>query len=87
MTVAGLRKSFGPVAAVRGVDFTVAAGEVFALLGPNGAGKTTTMEILEGFRDRDAGQVEVLGHDPGDRRAGRELREQIGWCTCTGTAP
>jgi ABC-2 type transport system ATP-binding protein len=78
VTVAGLRKSYGPVAAVRGVDFTVAAGEIFALLGPNGAGKTTTMEILEGFRDRDAGQVEVLGHDPGDRRAGRELREQIG---------
>jgi ABC-2 type transport system ATP-binding protein len=78
VTVAGLRKSYGPVEAVRGVDFTVASGEIFALLGPNGAGKTTTLEILEGFRDRDAGQVEVLGRDPGDRHAGRALREQVG---------
>jgi ABC-2 type transport system ATP-binding protein len=78
VTVAGLRKSYGPVAAVRGVDFTVATGEIFALLGPNGAGKTTTLEILEGFRDRDAGQVEVLGRDPGARAGGRALREQIG---------
>jgi ABC-2 type transport system ATP-binding protein len=78
VAVAGLRKSYGPVAAVRGVDFTVAAGEIFALLGPNGAGKTTTLEILEGFRDRDAGRVEVLGHDPGERPGGRALREQVG---------
>jgi ABC-2 type transport system ATP-binding protein len=60
------------------VSFEVEAGEVFALLGPNGAGKTTTIEILEGFRDRDAGEVRVLGIDPGDRRSGRRLRSQLG---------
>ncbi|HEX3588268.1 MAG TPA: ABC transporter ATP-binding protein [Pseudonocardiaceae bacterium] len=76
--VAQLRKSYGQVEAVRGVSFTVRDGEIFALLGPNGAGKTTTLEILEGFRQRDAGDVRVLGHDPGDRSAGRLLREQIG---------
>ena len=76
--MAGLRKSYGPVEAVRGVSFTVEHGEIFALLGPNGAGKTTTLEILEGFRARDAGRVEVLGTDPGDRRSGRALRERIG---------
>jgi ABC-2 type transport system ATP-binding protein len=78
LTVAGLRKSYGPVAAVRGVSFTVRRGEIFALLGPNGAGKTTILEILEGFRSRDAGQVDVLGADPGDRASGRALRERIG---------
>src|SRR5258708_11531040 len=78
VVVAGLRKSYGAVAAVRGVSFTVFSGEIFALLGPNGAGKTTTLEILEGFRARDAGRVEVLGLDPGDRAAGRALREPIG---------
>jgi len=78
LTVAGLRKSYGPVAAVRGVSFTVRHGEIFALLGPNGAGKTTILEILEGFRARDAGQVDVLGTDPGDRASGRALRERIG---------
>jgi ABC-2 type transport system ATP-binding protein len=78
LTVAGLRKSYGPVAAVRGVSFTVRRGEIFALLGPNGAGKTTILEILEGFRTRDAGQVDVLGIDPGDRASGRALRERIG---------
>lgn len=61
-----------------GVSFEVGAGEVFALLGPNGAGKTTTIEILEGFRERDAGEVRVLGIDPGDRRSGRRLRSQLG---------
>ena len=76
--MAGLRKSYGPVAAVRGVSFTVHRGEIFALLGPNGAGKTTILEILEGFRTRDAGQVDVLGADPGDRASGRALRERIG---------
>jgi ABC-2 type transport system ATP-binding protein len=74
--VRGLRKSYGAVEAVRGVDLTVRRGEVFALLGPNGAGKTTTVEILEGHRDRDAGEVSVLGHDPA--RHARQLREQIG---------
>ena len=74
--VVDLRKSYGPVNAVQGISFTVAEGEVFALLGPNGAGKTTTVEILEGFRKRDAGKISVLGFDPasGDRR----LKEQIG---------
>jgi ABC-2 type transport system ATP-binding protein len=78
VTVRDLRKSYGQVQAVRGVGFTVEEGEIFALLGPNGAGKTTTLEILEGFRNRDGGDVRVLGHDPGDRAAGRALREQIG---------
>ena len=76
--VEGLAKSYGGVPAVRGISFTVGAGEIFALLGPNGAGKTTTLEILEGFRTRDAGQVDVLGIDPGDRATGRALRERIG---------
>ena len=60
------------------MSFAIEHGEIFALLGPNGAGKTTTLEILEGFRTRDAGQVEVLGLDPGDRSHGRALRERIG---------
>ena len=74
--VRGLRKSYGAVDAVAGVDFDVAAGEVFGFLGPNGAGKTTTVEILEGYRSRSAGDVEVLGHDPA--RGERALRERIG---------
>ena len=61
---------------MRGIDFEVAAGEVFGLLGPNGAGKTTTVEILEGYRHRDAGEVEVLGFDPG--RMETAFRERIG---------
>jgi ABC-2 type transport system ATP-binding protein len=76
ISVQGLRKSYGDVEAVRGVDFEIAEGEVFGLLGPNGAGKTTTVEILEGYRTRDAGEVSVLGHDP--QRPGREFRERIG---------
>ncbi len=74
--VEGLRKSYGPVEAVRGLSFTVEPGEVFALLGPNGAGKTTTLGVLEGYRDRDAGRVEVLGSDPA--AGGRALRERVG---------
>jgi ABC-2 type transport system ATP-binding protein len=76
--VAGLRKSYGQVRAVRDVSFSVRQGEIVALLGPNGAGKTTTLEILEGFRHRDGGVAEVLGLDPGDRSTGRELRERTG---------
>jgi ABC-2 type transport system ATP-binding protein len=78
ITVAGLRKSYGQVRAVRDISFTVGRGEILALLGPNGAGKTTTLEILEGFRFRDGGVAEVLGTDPGDRSAGRGLRERTG---------
>ena len=62
--VRDLRKSYGTTQAVRGVDFDVAEGEIFGFLGPNGAGKTTIVEILEGYRQRSAGEVEVLGHDP-----------------------
>jgi ABC-2 type transport system ATP-binding protein len=74
--VQDLRKAYGAVEAVAGISFEVAEGECFALLGPNGAGKTTTVEILEGYRDRDAGQVEVLGHDP--RSSQRDFRERVG---------
>jgi ABC-2 type transport system ATP-binding protein len=76
ISVRGLRKSYDGVEAVRGIEFDVAEGEVFGLLGPNGAGKTTTVEILEGYRQRDAGEVSVLGFDPG--RAERAFRERIG---------
>ena len=78
ITVAGLHKSYGSVQAVRDVSFSVRSGEIVALLGPNGAGKTTTLEILEGFRARDGGAVDVLGLDPGDKRGARELRERTG---------
>jgi ABC-2 type transport system ATP-binding protein len=78
VVVAGLGKSYGSVRAVRDVSFTVARGEIFALLGPNGAGKTTTLEVLEGFRTRDAGRAEVLGIDPGARAKARALRERVG---------
>jgi ABC-2 type transport system ATP-binding protein len=74
--VAGLRKSYGTHEAVRGIDFEIRAGEVFGLLGPNGAGKTTTIEILEGYRTRDDGEVDVLGQDP--EKAGRAWRERLG---------
>jgi ABC-2 type transport system ATP-binding protein len=72
----GLRKSYGGTTAVAGIDLEIAPGEVFALLGPNGAGKTTTVEILEGYRHRDGGEVSVLGEDP--QRAGRGWRARIG---------
>ncbi|HEY7178992.1 MAG TPA: ABC transporter ATP-binding protein [Gaiella sp.] len=74
--VRSLHKAYGEHEAVRGIDFDVSPGEVFGLLGPNGAGKTTTVEILEGYRERDSGEVEVLGLDPW--RAGPAHRERIG---------
>jgi len=64
ISVRGLRKSYGHLDAVAGIDLAVSRGEIFAFLGPNGAGKTTTVEILEGFRERSAGEVAVLGVDP-----------------------
>ena len=76
ITVSDLHKSYGAYEAVRGIDFEIEAGEVFGLLGPNGAGKTTTVEILEGYRTRDGGQVTVLGEDPA--HAGLDWRERIG---------
>jgi ABC-2 type transport system ATP-binding protein len=74
--VSGLRKAYGTREVLHGIDFTVEQGEVFALLGPNGAGKTTTVEILEGYRGREAGTVAVLGADPGT--AGSSFRARIG---------
>ena len=71
-----LRKRYGDEEALRGISFEIEAGEVFGLLGPNGAGKTTTVEILEGYRTRDGGEVEVLGFDP--QRSERSFRERIG---------
>jgi ABC-2 type transport system ATP-binding protein len=76
ISVHGLRKSYGEYEALREISFEIAEGEVFGLLGPNGAGKTTTIEILEGYRSRDAGEVDVLGFDP--ERAGSAFRERIG---------
>jgi ABC-2 type transport system ATP-binding protein len=76
ITVRNLHKSYRNHVALDGVDLDVTHGEVFALLGPNGAGKTTTIEILEGHRGRDSGEVAVLGHDPG--RAGDDFRARIG---------
>jgi ABC-2 type transport system ATP-binding protein len=76
ITVRGLRKAYGELEAVRGIDLEVARGEVFAFLGPNGAGKTSTVEILEGYRKRSGGEVTVLGEDPA--AAGGEWRDRIG---------
>src|SRR5947209_2799850 len=76
--VRGLTKSYGPFHAVKGVDFDIYPGEVFGLLGPNGAGKTTTVEILEGLRPRNGGDVAVLGFDPGNDS--RRVKDRIGVC-------
>ncbi len=76
--VRGLTKSYGDFQAVKGVDFDIFPGEVFGLLGPNGAGKTSTVEILEGLRPRDGGEVAVLGFDPG--RDTKQLKDRIGVC-------
>ncbi|MFD9354705.1 ABC transporter ATP-binding protein [Streptomyces sp. NPDC060031] len=74
--VRGLRKQYGDVAAVDGLDLTIRPGEVFGLLGPNGAGKSTTVEILQGHRERDGGEVSVLGADPAT--GGRAWRSRVG---------
>ncbi|MYH67709.1 MAG: ABC transporter ATP-binding protein [Dehalococcoidia bacterium] len=74
--VRGLRKRYGAIEAVRGIDLRIERGEVFALLGPNGAGKTTTVEILEGHRTRSGGEVSVLGFDPGRNEVA--LKERTG---------
>jgi ABC-2 type transport system ATP-binding protein len=76
VAVTDLRKSYGPLEALRGITFEIQQGEVFGLLGPNGAGKTTTVEVLEGYRARDGGSVSVLGVDP--QQAGSAWRERIG---------
>jgi ABC-2 type transport system ATP-binding protein len=76
--VRGLTKSYGSFEAVKGIDFEIFPGEVFGLLGPNGAGKTSTVEILEGLRPRNGGDVEVLGVDPG--RETKQLKDRIGVC-------
>jgi ABC-2 type transport system ATP-binding protein len=76
VSVADLHKSYGDFEAVKGISFEILAGEVFGLLGPNGAGKTTTVEVLEGYRKRDRGEVSVLGIDP--ERADLDWRERIG---------
>jgi ABC-2 type transport system ATP-binding protein len=79
ISVRGLKKSYGSTQAVAGIDLSIAQGEIFALLGPNGAGKTTTVEILEGFRTRDSGDVSVLNTDPAIKgEAGRIWRNRIG---------
>jgi ABC-2 type transport system ATP-binding protein len=79
ISVAGLRKSYGSNTAVDGLNLEIEQGEIFALLGPNGAGKTTTVEILEGFRDRDSGAVQVLDFDPSTKgSAGQQWRDRIG---------
>ena len=77
--VKGLTKSYGDVHAVRGVDLSIEQGEIFSILGPNGAGKTTTVEILEGYRVANSGQVRVLGFDPATKGAtAQKWRNQIG---------
>jgi ABC-2 type transport system ATP-binding protein len=74
--VRDLRKSYGELEAVRGIDFTVQRGEIYGMLGPNGAGKTSTVEILEGYRQRTSGTVSVLGYDPQTRPVA--LRQRVG---------
>ena len=81
----GLRKRYADVEAVRGINLTVQTGEIFAFLGPNGAGKTTTVEMLEGYRCRDAGEVTVLGADPA--HPSRDWRARLGVVLQTSKMP
>ncbi len=83
ISVSGLRKSYGEHEVVRGIDLEVNSGEVFAFLGPNGAGKTTTVEILEGYRSRDSGEVSVLGRDPASADGGWRSRIGLVLQSCT----
>ncbi len=76
ISVRGLVKRYGDRNAVDGVDLDIRRGEIFALLGPNGAGKTTTVEVLEGYRERDGGEVRVLGVDPA--HGGRRWKADLG---------
>ncbi|HET7616280.1 MAG TPA: ABC transporter ATP-binding protein, partial [Bacillales bacterium] len=76
--VEGLTKRYGETRAVQGISFTVEKGEIFGMIGPNGAGKTTTIEILEGMRKRDSGEVRVLGLDPGKESDRYQLNKRIG---------
>ena len=76
ISVKGLRKSYGELEALRGIDLDVRRGEIFAFLGPNGAGKTTAISVMEGYLDRDGGEIEVLGEDPAE--AGRDWRGRVG---------
>ena len=87
ISVRGLRKSYGEFEAVRGIDLEVGRGEVFAFLGPNGAGKTTTVEILEGYRERDGGEVAVLGVDPADAEPRAGASGSGSSCSSAGCAP
>ena len=83
ISIRGLVKRYGEFIAVDGLDLDIRRGEIFALLGPNGAGKTTTVEICEGYRTPDAGEVRVLGEDP----AGARGRGRRGWASCCSPAP
>jgi len=83
ISIRGLAKRYGDFVAVDGLDLDIRRGEIFALLGPNGAGKTTTVEICEGYRDRDAGDVRVLGRDPA--HGAREWKAQLGIVLQSGT--
>ena len=76
ISIRNLRKSYGSDEVLHGIDLDIERGEIFALLGPNGAGKTTTVEILEGYRKRDGGEVSVLGIDP--EKATMQWRDSIG---------
>jgi ABC-2 type transport system ATP-binding protein len=83
ISIRGLAKRYGAFTAVDGLDLDIQRGEIFALLGPNGAGKTTTVEICEGYRSRDGGEVRVLGEDPAD--GARRWKAQLGIVLQTGS--